>query len=342
MKYHDGVPFDVSHFVPAEANEAELRQYFDLTKEIIAEVSPTLPAPQYDAYVEELRNPLSYRGPRECWVARHDGWIGGTAEITFFEHENGRYAHAVVRVTRKLRRNGIGSAMLSACLDTVNARGRDILVGNNVQDDTPGMKWATALGFVVTRRSLWQTLHVGEVDPGLWSTPIPRAFRLKRWIDRTPNEFVERFARARTAIADAPADQSGLRHPAWTVARVREREAELSALGEERRFIVAVHEPTGDVAGLTEVALDPSLPNTCFQEDTAVLSQYRGLGLGRTMKGAMMQWLTADRPAIAEVRTSTAADNVHMIRVNRQLGYVTTAVLNTVEVATGELATMRR
>jgi len=60
------------------------------------------------------------------------------------------------------------------------------------------------------------------------------------------------------------------------------------------------------------------------------------------MKSAMMRWLAADRPAIEEVPTTTAADNVHMIRINRQLGYATTGVLNTVEVSTDELATKRR
>ena len=331
MENDRSLRFDVSPFAPTQAEEIELRDYFELTTEIIAEVSPTLPAPKYDAYIAELRNPLTARGPRESWVARHDGRIVGAVEITYLDHENIRYAQVFVRVTRSLRRKGIGSTMLSACLDRVRNMGRDTLAGYNVLDDTPGLGWARGLGFVVVRRDAWQTLHIEGVDPALWQVSVPATFRLERWVDAAPDTLVDSFARARTAMMDAPMGASGVRQPAWTVMRVREREAELRVGDREHRFIVAVHEPTGEVAGLTEIAFGPRLPHTCFQQDTAVLSEYRGLGLGQAMKSAMMQWLTADHPEITEVRTTTAADNTHMIRVNAQLGYVMTAILNIVE-----------
>jgi mycothiol synthase len=39
------------------------------------------------------------------------------------------------------------------------------------------------------------------------------------------------------------------------------------------------------------------------------------------MKGANLDWLAADHPLVTRVVTSTAADNEHMLRVNRQVGF---------------------
>ncbi len=37
----------------------------------------------------------------------------------------------------------------------------------------------------------------------------------------------------------------------------------------------------------------------------------------------MMRWLTAERPEVQRILTSTGAPNTHMIRVNHELGMVT-------------------
>ncbi|MBR7831750.1 GNAT family N-acetyltransferase [Actinospica durhamensis] len=328
---------DIASFDPVLAQEAELHEYLAVTHDYISEVSPDLPLPRYDAFVAELRNPATVRGPREFWVARHAGRIVGTAEFTYLSHENSRYALAQVRVTRDARRRGVGSALLAAGLERAKDMLRDSVIAYNLHDGTAGLAWVQALGFTVVQRFVWQTLHVGKADPALWSVPVPDGFRIERWTCSAPDSIVESFARARTAIEDAPGGASGVRPPAWTAARVRENERGFTAEGADHRCVVAVHEETGEVAGLTEIAIIPALPDTCFQADTAVLAEHRGRGLGRAMKSTMMRWLVADRPTLAEVRTTTAADNVHMIRVNTQLGYETTATLNTVEAAVGQL-----
>lgn len=337
MSNDRGSLLDIARFDPREADEKDLRAYLDITKEVIAEWSPDIPVPEYDAFVAQLGNPRTARGLRDCWVARRDGRVVGTAEIIYLEHENSRYGQAQVRVRRSARRQGVGRSLLAACLDPLQAARRDRVVAYNLYDGSPGLDWARDLGFIVTQRYAWQTLHVPEVDPDRWQVSIPEGYRIERWTHRAPEDLVSSFARARTAIGDAPTGASGIRAADWTAARVREREAQLASTDREHRYLVVVHEPTGTVAGLTEVAMQPYLPNTCFQGDTAVLAEHRGRGLGRVMKASMMQWLLADKPDLLEIRTTTAADNRHMIRVNTQLGYTTTATLNTMEIPVHEL-----
>jgi hypothetical protein len=52
----------------------------------------------------------------------------------------------------------------------------------------------------------------------------------------------------------------------------------------------------------------------------------------------MLRWLTADRPLIERITTSNAADNVHMIRINSEVGFTTAIVLAEIE---AELSALR-
>ena len=99
---------------------------------------------------------------------------------------------------------------------------------------------------------------------------------------------------------------------------------------------VAVHEASGEVAGLTEIALRDGR-RRCSQLDTVVVAGFRGHGLGLAVKGAMLRWLTAERPEVQEVYTQTAVDNEPMIRINLALGYDTTAVVCELEAEVAEL-----
>ncbi|MBC3840777.1 hypothetical protein GXW82_12245 [Streptacidiphilus sp. 4-A2] len=202
-----------------------------------------------------------------------------------------------------------------------------------------GERWAASLGFARSHGWVRQQLVVADADPALWDVPLPAGYRLEQWSDVTPESLVASYARAKGAIHDAPSGDSSFRFPEWTVERVRQAEAECRERGVEQRVVAAVHEADGEVAGLTELEVHPANPGEAEQQQTAVLAEHRGHGLGLCLKSAMMLRLLSDRPAIVQVGTTTAADNVHMQRVNGQLGYVTVRAMTEVE---AEVAALRR
>jgi GNAT superfamily N-acetyltransferase len=72
-----------------------------------------------------------------------------------------------------------------------------------------------------------------------------------------------------------------------------------------------------------DVAVHPRRPDWGYQRDTAVPAAHRGRGLGRCVKACMVRWLLAEHPALEWISTTTGADNAHMIRVNRAVGFTT-------------------
>ena len=307
-------------FDPHQADQADLAGYHRVVLDShLADEDPTRePAPTYEEVVERLRNPFPGVGPAGHWVVRDGNGIVAFGYARFPQEENSHIAVATVVVHPQSRRQGIATRLLRGMLPRLRERDRTVIEDWGLVEGRPGTDWAHRLGFRTARAVVRMTMAVD--DRTRWSTGLPAGYRVERWIATAPDEIVASYAAARSAIHDAPMGTTEYVPPEWTVERVRENEAELRAGNVEQRVVAAVHEATGEVAGLTEVVLMPHEPRMSYQGDTAVLAAHRGHGLGLGLKGVMAHWLADDHPDLERVRTYTNADNEHMIRVNRALG----------------------
>jgi mycothiol synthase len=329
---------DVRCFDPAVASERELADYHRLVLDTGKVDRPDEEPPPYESVVARLRTPLTSRGPSRFWAAHLDGRLIGMASFGFPDNENGHLVIGDIRVHPDQRRRGVGTATLRAALPTMRTAGRTILTGWGVTAGGAGAKWADALGFRVVHHDVLQILSISDTDASLWQVPTPDGYRLVKWIGTAPDELLDSYATARTAIHDAPSEDSNYRLPEWTSDQVRTAEEDLRRRGIDQRVVVAVHEPTGAVAGLTELELHPNRQDVGYQQYTTVRAEHRGRGLGRSVKSAMVRWLVDERPQITRIGTSTAAGNVHMIRVNHQIGFKTMRSMIDVEAGIDALA----
>lgn len=328
---------EISLFDPSSATDTELAESYAVMSAVMTEDHPGQSLPPLEEYVALIRQPRTALGPMSRWVAREAGHIVAAASVSLPENENRHLTMVRVIVPPERRRRGIGTALLRAVLPAAVADGRTVVMGNGVKADASGELWARELGFVRTKAYVRQFLTIADVDPALWERPVADGFRLERWTGAAPEALLAGYARARTAMLDAPRGESAMEVEDWTPERVREHEADYRARDIENRVVAAVHEESGRVAAMTEIELWASQPGEAAQRDTSVAADFRGRGLGLAIKGAMLRWLTADRPAIDQVWTHTAHDNTHMIRINHAIGYVTTAVVAHVEVGAAEL-----
>ena len=332
------MPVEIGPFDPSTASAADLAQQYGVVTAVMTLDYPGQSVSSLEEHTELIRVPVTSLGPIRRWVARQDGRIIGHASAICPEHENRQLAIVRVIVAPTRWRQGIGTVLLRAILPELGADGRSVVVGHSVKADASGEAWARELGFVRTHAYVRQRLRVADADPARWQHPVAEGFRLERWTGAAPESLLAEYARARTAIADAPRGESAMAFKDWTPARVRAHEANLAARNCDNHVVVAVHEPSGEVAAVTELGIRVAQPTLGLQADTAVVAGFRGRGLGLAVKGAMLRWLTADRPALAEVFTQTAQDNVHMIRINHAVGYATMSVHAELEAGTAELA----
>lgn len=305
-------------------DDAEIHGYADVRIAAQAVDQPGEPAPSREWIVESLRQGHPDFGEVLRMIARRDGEVVGIATAGLLDGVNARLAMGPVTVHPRHRRQGVGTALLEALLPGLRARGRDTIESWGVAKGSAGEHWAIANGFRVTAARVVQLLTVADADPACWDLAAPAGYRAERWIGAAPEHLLKSVAQTRQAIHDAPATETGMDAPAWTPEVVRAQEATAREAGVELRVVVAVEEPTGLVVALTEVPLHPNDSTHTRWQDTVVTPAHRGKGLAAFIKAHMLRWLLADRPALERIDTGTAATNFPMIRVNEQLGFVTT------------------
>jgi len=317
------VGLHVESFDPEHATEDDLRGYYEVMLARQETDRPDEPRLTYEDVLGRLKNPFVGFGPVAYWVARlHDEFVG-LAIVYFLEDPSSHIGLTEVIVHPRARRQGVGAAMLQAILPQLRARGRTLVETWQITKGSDGEQFASALGFRTVHTVLNQALVIPETDSARWQHRSVDGYRVRQWTDAAPDDLVASFTTALMAMHDAQTGNLGYQKPQWSVERVRAREAELRRNNIGLRVVVAVHEDTGDVAGLTQLELHPHRPYWAFQRDTAVLAAHRGRGLGLCVKAHMVRWLLADRPDLDRIYTTTGASNEHMIRVNHQLGYRT-------------------
>ena len=105
----------------------------------------------------------------------------------------------------------------------------------------------------------------------------------------------------------------------WDAARVRDRWN--GRFGFREYAVAAIHDATGDMAGIALVAVHPQAPEWGNVAFTAVAREHRGHRLGLLVKVAITEQLIAAEPGLRRITTMNAAANRYMIAVNEMLGY---------------------
>jgi GNAT superfamily N-acetyltransferase len=250
-----------------------------------------------------------------------DGEVVGAVAYELPLLEDLDIAWVNVLVDAKHRRRGVGRALLAALIDAVAAEGRSRMVGD-ARVGAPAEGFAAAVGARVTQTDVGSVLDVSSTDAASlreFATPNP-AYEVVQWRDRCPDDLVDHFAVARTAMNDAPHGDEPHDDWGWDADRVRALEERRTRWQVRCYTTVAVHVETGDVGGFTDLLI-VDRPSTAAQEDTGVLAAHRGHGLGLTIKAANLLRLLEHEPHITKVMTWNAEGNRHMRAVNERLGF---------------------
>src|SRR6266550_6689281 len=203
--------------------------------------------------------------PREAWLATDQGSAVGWYRLELPARENLDQGGLEIVVHPAARQRGIGRALLRHAAGRAAVRGRAVLNGG-ARDGSPGEAFARAAGAKPGQVEVQRMLDIGQLEQGKLAGlrgPAERAaagYSLVSWVGPVPEEYIEQTAAVYNGMADAPRDAE-ISHEEWDAQRVRERVNALRPQYGMRDYAVAArHEDTGELAGLTEVAVDPADP----------------------------------------------------------------------------------
>lgn len=305
-------------------DDTGLREYHDVEQAACRADHPHAVLRTFPQLVQLTRRPSSYYR-RTLLVARDAGRIIGTAELGLTVEDNLHLADLQVRVVPEARRRGVGRTLHDELVRRARAAGRTTWLGEINQplegEPSPAYGFATALGYEVVQEQHHQVLQL-PVDAALLDAVpgAPPGYAVLTWGNRAPDDLVEAYAAMHTQMGrDAPSGEVDHQPVEITVDRVRQGE-QRTAEAYDQVVAVARRESDGVFGGYTLVYLVHDA-DYVVQDDTLVMPDHRGRGLGMALKVAMLRLLAAEHPERRVVHTWNAVENTFMQRINRDLGF---------------------
>jgi GNAT superfamily N-acetyltransferase len=308
------------HRVDAAAHGAD---YFALPADPVQELGPRLAG---DFYGER----------RELWSLESNGRVVAVGEIALPIHDNLSSASVDLRVDPPSRGRGHGRRLLECLLSRVGDHSRSRIffeVGEALPPEPGGGPDFTVTGNRLARhtgarpvqsdiRRLLDLTEQAAVRTRRVRPGPAGGYSLVQWQDHTPEELLDDLAALHARMStDPPLGAMDWEPEVWNAARVRERDATARRRGRWVMVTAARHDPSGRLAGYTDIEVSSLSPQVAYQFDTIVAPEHRGHGLGLAMKLANLQRLRDSEPATRYVNTWNAASNVHMVAINEALGF---------------------
>ena len=223
----------------------------------------------------------------------------------------------------KARRHGLAREMLAKATRKTYHEGFSV-IGAEVPGGTPAVEFFESVGFVREYTETRSVLRLNAVDwlsLGEMARGIGAGYRIEFYPGGPPDDLLDAYAKAKAEIRDVDDGDLDLRPSSYDPQRLRDSLDCLHRRGMKPYIVLAIHEKTGDVAGLTEVVTPAQHPTRADQYDTIVGQDHRGYGIDRAIKARMLFELRSAEPKVAEVQTWNAQANESMLKVNAELGF---------------------
>jgi GNAT superfamily N-acetyltransferase len=265
-------------------------------------------------------------GERLVWLAADPaGFPVGTALLTL-STKSGRehLGQVAIDVHPAERRRGTGSSLLDLALAA--AAGRRCVVAD-AEAGSAGELFLVARGFRKVLTLVFARLPLARAE--IVAGAAVAGYRVVSWDAEGPESLAETFVASRRAMDDMPMEDADFSAGTWDLARVRAAERAVADRGDLLHVVAAVHEPTGEIAGFTELVVPGDGTGDAQHYGTGVLPEHRGRGLGRWLKAEAIRQARERYPDLGGLLTDTAESNKAMRKINADLGYVPTRTMVT-------------
>lgn len=318
--------------VPVESPEGAQRALFDEWAQVYVACGRELFGDHHSAWTADQLRALHHGSDRTrlYWAACLDGQVVGAAGLIMPMLDNTTLAQVPLAVLPQARRRGVGSRLLAVAEQAATEHGRSVLVAETQWPaggrDWSGVGFAVRHGYQPAQTVLRSTLAL-PVDLDLVQSVLDadgaEDYDLHTMWDGIPQAWLDgRAELSRRMSSDAPLGELQLAEERWDAERVRQEYERIAAMGRRSVDTFARHRASGTLVGYTQVQVTTDRPEVAYQQDTLVMAEHRGHGLGLRLKAATALALMEASPGTRLVRTWNADDNAPMLAVNDRLGYV--------------------
>jgi GNAT superfamily N-acetyltransferase len=229
-----------------------------------------------------------------------------------------------IMLLKPYRRKGYGKRLVERLVELAKEHQKTMLKCYAFEED--GKLFLKAINAPKSSVGIDNRLKIADLD---W-------IRLRKWEEegkknsintkiiffkQIPDEIIKNYSRVYTELWNQqPYDNLDMGDTVFTPKRLRNREKDYSATGGSFRIAITI-ESNSEISGITEIVNFPSRETFLAQGLTGVQKKFRGRGLGKWLKAAMLLRVQDEFPKVKYVMTGNANSNAPMLSINNRLGF---------------------
>lgn len=320
-------PFDLKN-----ASDEEWKQFYNFNCNSGTELFPDFPTPDLATMKTNMIENLVFCDVEAHIVTKVDppseaiGWLRCTflreSDPSFPGNEDVCKIH--LTVLKDYRRMRIARELLAYACEHAMKYNRTKFTGALLND--AARKFLQRIGGNEALAYRISQLQLKDVDWELmtqWMEEGPMRSPTSRleFHSSIPDSILEDYCKVYTEVLNqAPRDELTIGDEVFTPEKwkiIEERARETGELWQT----ALVMEQNGDISGLTDFGYNKAVPTIINQYLTGVQEKFRGRGLGKWLKAAMLLKIREDFPDVEVIATANATSNEPMLSINERMGF---------------------
>jgi GNAT superfamily N-acetyltransferase len=263
------------------------------------------------------------------WMAMEGGEVAGAIRAAFRrpdtpnENDYARFLWAGGGVRASSRRRGAGTLLLHQVHQLMHALDKTVLTISAQTE--PGHAFIKHVGAVEKHCTVEQRAIFADLDWLVlrqWEDAVTaRGLAWERYAGRVPRDVLVALLPVFTELfADVPLGGLETAPIRWEMNGYDLWYETLERVGGAHHLIL-LRAPDGTVAGLSEAGWDVRAPSIVRQQLTAVARSWRGRGVGRALKAAMLRQVHETHLEATVIGTNNAEVNAPILSINSRVGF---------------------